>query len=211
MSARTLLAVGLAWSQLLVACQCELPRSAPAAPGASPSAPALAEGAPSTHPEAREYFAEPSGPCGARVLLVSPTESGPFEQVYQIGEQSPDQRLMPHAWYSGRFVVRGYFTGRKRGADYCGYHPEFRVLSFRPWGPVRRCTSVGALDGLMQLYTEELPKDRYAPEDFVEGPELPSLDADSCRPGQECKQGEHLIHDCSGDLFCCRLWVSGVR
>lgn len=157
--------------------------------------------------EVREYFARP-GTCG-QALAISPVESGPFKEVYRTGPEDPKDRLRWHAYYFGRFIIRGRFTGKTESISYCGYYPEFEILSFKPWGPVRRCTSIGALDGDKQLYTEHLPKDRYAPEDFVDGPELLQLDDSTCRRTARCKRGELLVEDCSSKepgklMWCCR-------
>jgi hypothetical protein len=166
-------------------------RPPPAVPEAPPSAP--------------EYFAEYGGACGLTLLKLARTESGPFEHVYAEGTQVPDQLLRPHAWRAGRFIVRGRLTGAQRGDSQCGSWPEFEVLGFRPWGPIRRCTSLGSADSSMLLYTGSLPKDRYAPEDFIDGPLLPLVDEESCRPTESCEDGERRIEDCTGETWCCQL------
>lgn len=157
--------------------------------------------------EAQEYFAEYSGACGLTLLTISREESGPFVRVYGIGEQAPDQVLRPHAWRSSRFIVKGRLTGKQRGAEYCGYYPEFEVLSFKPWGAVKRCTVIPALDPNFGLYTEELPTDRFVPEDYWTGPEPRRIDDESCRSEEKCAGKERLVRDCGRDVktWCCRL------
>jgi len=155
--------------------------------------------------QGQDYFAEYGGACGLTLLRIAREAAGPFEYVYPEGAQLPDQRLRPHAWKSGRFKVQGRMTGRSRGDSECGTWPEFEVFDFSPWGPIRRCTSLGAADSSMLLYTEELPKDRYAAEDFVDGPRLPLIQEESCRPTDACGAGERRIEDCTGERWCCRL------
>jgi hypothetical protein len=154
-----------------------------------------------------DYFAEYTDACGLTLLKVSASESGPFVEVFPVGEEAPHLRLRPHAQVSGRFIVRGATTGVRRSDGHCGTYPVFKVTAFRPWGAVRRCTSPGAADAMLQLYTEELPTDRYAPEDFASGPMPPSLDGESCVPprGGGCGEGWRRIRDCAGDVVCCRL------
>lgn len=186
----------LLWADLLGACQCEPSRTT--ASGAAGAAVRASQ-------EEREHFAKPAGACGLTLLEIATSESGPFESVYQAGPQAPSQRLRPHAWSPGGFMVRGRMTGRQRGNAECGRYPEFEVLSFRPWGPVRRCMSPGALDTSMLLYTEELPEEYYVQEDFVGGPELPMVDDESCRATESCQQGERRVVACAGQVLCCRL------
>jgi hypothetical protein len=152
-----------------------------------------------------DYFAEYSADCGMRLLKLARSEAGPFELAFPIGEQRPDERLRPHAWSAGRFVLRGRLTGKKHIVSDCGSWPEFEVIGFRPWGKVRRCVSPGSADPLMLVYTGELPEDRYAPEDFLDGPWPPLLDDDSCHPAAACAQGERRVKACTGKTWCCRL------
>jgi hypothetical protein len=155
--------------------------------------------------EEQEYFAEYDGECGVRLLKLARSESGPFELVFPAGLHRPDERLRRHAWEDGRFLLQGRLTGKQRESSGCGIWPEFEVLGFRPWGRVRRCASPGAADVSMLLYTENLPEDRYAPEDFIDGPWPPLLEDESCRHTETCAEGERRIQDCAKKVWCCRL------
>jgi hypothetical protein len=102
-------------------------------------------------------------------------------------------------------MIQGRMTGKVHQSPECGNWPEFEVLEFKPWNKVRRCASPGSADLSMLLYTGDLPDDRYAPEDFVDGPQPPLLDDESCRSSEPCAAGEHHIMDCAGEAWCCRL------
>jgi hypothetical protein len=160
---------------------------------------------PGALPEKLEYFAEHDSDCNQRLLKLARSESGPFERVVPVGAQRPDERLRRHAWENGRFMVQGHLTGQKRTIAGCGTWPEFEVLSFRPWGRVQRCASPGAADASMLLYTDDLPEERYAPEDFVDGPWPSLIDDESCRLSEACTNDERHVKACTGRMWCCRL------
>lgn len=128
-----------------------------------------------------EYFAEQTSDCNVDLLNLAQSDSGPFKRVFAIGANRPHERLRRNVWEHGRYRVRGRFNGKNREFHECASFPEFEVLEFRPWGPIQRCASPGALDAVMLLYTGDLPEDRYAPEDFIDGPWPPSIDDGSCR------------------------------
>ena len=133
-----------------------------------------------------EYFAERTSDCDVDLLNLSMSEVGPFKRVLPVGANRPHERLRRNVWEQGRYVVRGRFTGKVREFQECARFPEFEVLDFKPWGPVQRCASPGALDADMLTYTGDLPEDRYAPEDFLGGPWPPSFDDKSCRRVAAC-------------------------
>lgn len=136
----------------------------------------------SVEPEASpEYFAENTAECGVFLLYLSSSEAGPFKRVMPIGPNQPIHRLRRNVWEHGRYRIRGHFTGKDHALKGCASYPEFEVHEFRPWLPVQRCASPGAADPIMLMYTGDLPEDRYAPEDFIEGPPLRSIDDMSCR------------------------------
>ncbi|GMU10149.1 hypothetical protein [Corallococcus caeni] len=148
----------------------------------SPSKPA-----PPNAPEViPDYFAEQTSDCGVDLLNLAPSEAGPFKRVLAVGANRPHERLRRNVWEQGRYQVRGRFTGKVREFQECASFPEFEVLDFKPWGPVQRCASPGALDADMLMYTGDLPEDRYAPEDFLGGPWPPSIDDGSCRRVAAC-------------------------
>jgi len=151
------------------------------------------------------YFAEYTEDCGLRLMKLARAESGPAEVVFPMGPQAPDERLRPHAWRAGRFVIQGRWTGKQRESPGCGTWPEFEVTEFEPWRKVRRCTSPGAADPLMLLYVDDLPADRYASEDFVDGAWPPLIEDESCRLTEACAEGERHITACTGKAWCCRL------
>lgn len=128
-----------------------------------------------------EYFAEQTSDCNVDLLNLAQSDSGPFKRVFAVGANRPRERLRRNVWEHGRYRIRGRFTGKIREFHECASFPEFEVLEFSPWGPVQRCASPGALDAAMLLYTGELPANRYAPEDFIDGPWPPSIDDESCR------------------------------
>ncbi|RKG49243.1 hypothetical protein D7X30_39435 [Corallococcus sp. AB011P] len=133
-----------------------------------------------------EYFAEQTSDCDVDLLNLSESEAGPFKRVLPVGANRPRERLRRNVWEQGRYLVRGRFTGKVREFRECASFPEFEVLDFKPWGPVQRCASPGALDADMLAYTGDLPEDRYAAEDFLGGPWPPSIDDRSCRPVAAC-------------------------
>jgi hypothetical protein len=188
-----LTAVLLPCASLLVACSCE------------PPPPIQQEATKEAYSDVQEYFAKYTSPCGMRLLDISTTEAGPFESVRAAGPEAPHKKLREHVWENNRFIVRGRFTGKHRRSVYCEHYREFEVLSFRPWGPIDRCVALGALRGALQVYAEELPKDRYVPEDFRDGPELPMVDDEHCRDVKVCAEDEKRITACTGGRYCCRL------
>ncbi|RKH55767.1 hypothetical protein [Corallococcus aberystwythensis] len=133
-----------------------------------------------------EYFAEQTSDCGVDLLNLASSDTGPFKRVLPVGANPPGERLRRNVWEQGRYLVHGRFTGKVHEFRECASFPEFEVLDFKPWGPVQRCASPGALDAVMQTYTGDLPEDRYAPEDFVGGPFPPFFDDESCRPVAAC-------------------------
>ncbi|RKG99491.1 hypothetical protein D7X74_39370 [Corallococcus sp. CA047B] len=137
-------------------------------------------------PIAPEYFAEQTSDCGVDLLNLAESDSGPFKRVLAVGANRPREKLRRNVWEQGRYRVRGRFTGKSHEFQGCASFPEFEVLDFRPWGPVQRCASPGALDATLLLYTGDLPKDRYAPEDFLDGPWPPSIDDEACRRVGAC-------------------------
>ncbi len=141
-----------------------------------------------------EYFAEQSSDCNVELLNLAQSASGPFKRVFAVGENPPHERLRRNVWELGRYRVRGRFTGKSREFADCASLPEFEVLEFRPWGPIQRCASPGALDATMLLYTGDLPEDRYAPEDFIDGPWPPSIDDGSCRLIGTCASNKRRAH-----------------
>ncbi|NNC20210.1 hypothetical protein HJC22_31260 [Corallococcus exiguus] len=143
--------------------------------------------APASAPEVLpEYFAERTSDCDVDLLNLSKPDAGPFKRVLPVGANQPDERLRRNVWEQGRYLVRGRFTGKVREFQECASFPEFEVLDFKPWGPVQRCASPGALDADLLTYTGDLPEDRYAPEDFLDGPWPPLIDDGSCRPAAAC-------------------------
>jgi hypothetical protein len=198
MQTRSILTVAiLLRAALMVVCSCESPSPRPASVQQ-----ATAEKEP---PGLQEYFAQYTGPCGMTLLDISTSEAGPFESVVDVGPQAPNEKLREHVWEFNRFIVRGRFTGKERRGITCKVYREFEVLSFRPWGSIRRCVSLGDTRAGLQLYGEELPKDRYAPEDFLGGPELPMVDDEHCRKVEVCAEDEKRITSCRGGQYCCRL------
>ncbi|RKH79805.1 hypothetical protein D7Y21_33245 [Corallococcus sp. AB045] len=133
-----------------------------------------------------EYFAERTSACGVDLLNLASSDAGPFKRVLPVGANQPCERLRRNVCQHGRFQVRGRFTGKVHEFQECASFPEFEVLDFKPWGPVQRCASPGALTADMLTYTGDLPEDRYAPEDFVDGPSPPLFDDESCRPVAAC-------------------------
>ncbi|QRN96478.1 hypothetical protein JRI60_47020 [Archangium violaceum] len=142
---------------------------------------------PQTEPE---YFAERTSDCDVDLLAMARSESGPFQRVFPVGANRPRERLRRNVWEHGRYRIRGRFTGKLREFSECASFPEFEVLEFRPWGKVQRCASPGALDATLLLYTEDLAQDRYAPEDFIDGPWPASIDDGTCRLIAACAVDE---------------------
>lgn len=136
---------------------------------------------------APEYFAEQSADCGVELLNLSPSESGPFTRVLPVGSNLPHERLRRGVWQQGRYRLQGRFTGETRSFSECASFPVFEVTGFRPWVPVQRCASPGAADPGMLFYTGDLPVDRYVPEDFIDGPDLPFIDDTACRHIGACQ------------------------
>lgn len=151
------------------------------------------------------YFAEYTSDCDMRLLKLARAEAGPSERVFPVGPQKPDERLRPHAWRPGRFVLQGRMTGKQRESPGCATFPEFEVTKFEPWGKVQRCTSPGAADPSMLVYVDDLPVDRYVPEDYVDGPWPSLIDDESCRLTDTCSDGERRVTACTGKAWCCRL------
>jgi len=156
-----------------------------------------------------DAFAEYDRDCGIPLLKFARQESGPFEYVYPVGEQRPEERLRRHVWELGRFRVHGHLTGKQYEVAGCGRWPEFEVQGFTPWGKVRRCASPGSADPSMSLFTGDLSEDRYVPEDFVDGPFPPMIDDESCKLATRCAGEERLVQDCTGQTWCCRLLPEG--
>lgn len=148
------------------------------------------------------YYAIFKEPCGRSLLEISDGR-GHTELVQTVGEQSPIRRLRLHALIDGKFIVEGRRTGHVHDDHHCGAYPELEVTSFRPWGPVHRMFSAGALNGELHFYTEQLPADRFAPEDFEGGPAPRFLDADRCTCRGACPAG--WVRQTNGDgtrLYC---------
>jgi hypothetical protein len=140
-------------------------------------------------PAGSAYFAEQTSDCGVDLLNLAESESGPFKRVLPVGPNRPREKLRRNVWEQGRYRIQGRFTGKSHAFQGCASFSEFEVLEFRPWGPVQRCASPGALDSTLLLYTGDLPKDRYAPEDFLDGPWPPSIDDGACRRVGACLSG----------------------
>ncbi|RUO87831.1 hypothetical protein D7Y11_38615 [Corallococcus sp. AB018] len=114
--------------------------------------------APASAPEVLpEYFAERTSDCDVDLLNLSKPDAGPFKGVLPVGANQPDERLRRNVWEQGRYLVRGRFTGKVREFQECASFPEFEVLDFKPWGPVQRCASPGALDADLLTYTGDPP------------------------------------------------------
>jgi hypothetical protein len=151
------------------------------------------------------FFATYEEPCGASLMAVRTTPDGPATLVRPTGDQRPAARLRYETLLEGRFLVEGHLTGRIVEDAECGAIPELAVRSFAPWGEVRRVFSAGALDGQVHVWTNGRPRDRYVPEDFVDGPEGLLLDSEACveRPPAGCADGTYAQTDVAGPALCC--------
>jgi hypothetical protein len=147
------------------------------------------------------FYAHQVEPCGLAALEIAERPGGPFRLVQPTGAARPSTRLRYHV--QGDLLVTGQLTGRVIVDAECGPLPELRVDSFAAWGPVRRIFSQGALDGQVHLYTEALPRDRFAPEDFENGPEPLLLDADACVAAASCRPGTLRQTNADGRALCC--------
>lgn len=129
----------------------------------------------------RLYFARYAEPCGRSVLEIAKSESGPFETVQSIGENSPLEKLNYDILVLSKFKVFGRKTGKTIGDNHCGEYPEFYVEKFEPWGMIRRCTSIG-VEGFYR-YMNHLPIHSYVAEDYS------SSDSEIIRVSEEtCSQ-----------------------
>lgn len=143
-------------------------------------------------------------PCGRSLLEVSRSPEGPFQVVQPKGEEQPTRRLRYHVLLEAGFLLKGRLTGERVDDGHCGGYPVLQVSGFEPWGPVERVFSPGSLNGDLHLYTEELPTDRFVPEDFKGGPELRLLNSDRCVPaGERCAEGLVRQVDATGRALCC--------
>jgi len=157
-----------------------------------------------THEETREqrFYATFGAPCGRSVLELRTAEDAKPIVVQPTGNESPTRKLGYDMLVRGKFIVYGRLH-RDRLIDdkHCGAYPKFEVTRFEPWGPVERCTSVGAAS--LQRYTEGLPTDRYIPEDYAGGPSGKVIDACVEPTNGSCPAPKVKQTSCDDTVWCC--------
>ena len=151
------------------------------------------------------YLAEYALPCNKSVLKIHITKNDKPVMVDAIGENNPIKRLRYHALIQTKFIITGYFTGKliKDSFSECSYFKEFYVTDFKPIG-ITRFISTADLDPDAHVYIANLPRDTFAPEDFIDGPALKYID-----PGSYTKYRTNSkqvrITDFNNEAWYCNL------
>ena len=151
------------------------------------------------------YFAEYALPCNKSVLKIQTNKNDKPVLVDAIGENNPINKLRYHALIQAKFIITGYFTGKLIKDDFsaCNYYKEFYVADFKPIR-ITRFISTTDLDPDAHVYITNLPEDRFAPEDFVDGPALKHIDPGSyTRHRMNSKQVR--ITDFNNETWYCNL------
>jgi len=152
------------------------------------------------------YYARYVEPCGRSLLEIAETPEGPFVAVQPAGKNAPTRALRYHALRQGSFEIQGRYTETYSDDNHCGAYPEFWVESFAAWKEIKRCSGIGLMGDELRVYTEHLPTDRFAPEDFNDGKRLALVDTESCiQTNAECPDALRSVTGCDGHSYCCDI------
>ena len=151
------------------------------------------------------FYAKYAEPCGYSTLKIATKPNEEFKYIWPNGKNNPVKQLKYHMLLDGKWKVKGQFTGKMVKKESCGSSlREFEIISYEPWGPIKRCTYTQTEYDKLHFYVESYSKKQYVPEDFIGNADLPKkVDCISCQ--REKQAGFYKVTDCSGSVYYCKL------